>query len=52
MQRPYAREQVIAALEFDDVALAVVETQRLDPRETVQRPGEAGRGVLSSGKQH
>jgi hypothetical protein len=32
--------------EFDGVPLAVVETNRLDARETLQRPGKANRRVL------
>ena len=47
-----AREQPVAAVEFDGVALAVGEAERFDPRKTLQRPGEAGGGILSAGEQH
>ena len=47
-----AVEQPVAAVELDGVALAVVEAQRLHARKAVQRPGEAGGGILAAGKQH
>ena len=42
----------VAAFELDGVALAVVEAERFDPRKALQRPGQAGRGILPAGKQH
>ena len=41
-----------AAVEFDPVALAVIEAQRLDVIEPVQRPGEAGGRILPPREQH
>ena len=34
------------------MALAVVEAERFDAREAVERPGETGGGILAAGKQH
>ena len=34
------------------MALAIVEADRLDPVETLQRPGEAGGRILPAGKQN
>ena len=39
-------------LEFDGVPLSVVEPDRLDLAVAVERPGEAGGGILTSGEQH
>ena len=39
-------------VEFDGVALAIVETNRLDTRETLQRPGKADRRVLPAREEH
>jgi hypothetical protein len=38
--------------EFDGVPLAVVESDRLDARETLQSPGEANRRVLPARKEN
>ncbi len=34
------------------MALAVAEAERFDARKAVQRPGQAGGGILPAGKQH
>src|ERR1700720_863325 len=39
-----------AAMPVDPVALAVIETDRLDIGKTGQRPGEAGRRILPPGE--
>ena len=39
------------ARELDAVALAIVEPHGLDAVELVERPGEAGRGILAAGEQ-
>ena len=39
-------EQCVAAVELDGVALPIIEAQRFDMREALQRPGKACRGVL------
>ena len=39
-------------IELDAVALPVVESHRLDPVISLQRPGEAGGRILSTGKQN
>ena len=39
-------------VKLDRVALAVAEAEHFDAREALQRPGEAGGGILSAGKQH
>jgi len=41
-----------APVEFDPVALAVIEAERLYMREAIERPGEAGRRILAAGEQH
>ena len=41
-----------AHVELDAVALAVVETDGLDPVETIERPGETGGRILAAGKQY
>ena len=51
-QRPDAVQKPVAAGELDRMALAIVETERFDAREPLQRPGEAGRGILPAGEQH
>src|SRR6266481_7143544 len=51
-QRLDAVEQPAAAIEFDGVTLAIVETEHFDARKAPQRPCEAGRGILSAGEQH
>jgi len=38
--------------EFDGVPLAIVESDRLDARETLERPGEANRRVLPTRKEN
>src|SRR5262245_15612662 len=38
--------------EFDGVPLAIVESDRLDAGETLERPGEANRRVLPAGKEN
>ena len=38
--------------QLDAVALAVVETDGLDPGKTAQGPGQAGGGTLAAGEQH
>ena len=43
-------QYVPAALHFHMMPLSVVETDRKDAIETVEGPSEAGRGVLSAGK--
>jgi len=45
------RAHVEPAFKFDHMPLAVVETDRLDVRIAIKRPGQAGGGVLSSGKE-
>src|SRR5690606_32303103 len=45
-------EHVEAAFEFDAVPLAVVETYRFNALETLQRPREASRRVLTAGKEN
>src|SRR4051812_394522 len=40
-----------AAIEFDPMALSVIEPKRFDRREPLQRPGETHRRVLSAGEQ-
>src|ERR1700736_4556671 len=52
IQRPHAIEQPSAAIKFDDVTLPVAETQHFDACKALQRPCEAGGGVLSAGEQH
>ncbi len=39
-------------LEFDAMALAVVEAERLDAVVTLQSPGQACGGILPAGKQN
>src|SRR6185312_2938512 len=51
-QRPETVKQALAASQLDGVALAVVESQRLDAGEPAQRPGEAGCGILPAREQH
>ena len=51
-QRFDAVEQPVAAVEFDGVTLPVVEAEHFDARKALQRPGEAGGGILSAGEQH
>ncbi|MGY4337458.1 hypothetical protein ACVWW3_002364 [Bradyrhizobium sp. LM2.9] len=51
-QAPDAVEQLVAAGQLDGMALAVIEPQRFHARKAVQRPGEAGGGILAAGKQH
>jgi hypothetical protein len=41
-----------ADVQFHPVALAIVEADRLDAREAVKRPGQAGRRILPARKQH
>jgi hypothetical protein len=50
-QRSDPVEQPVAARKLNGVALAVIKPERLDARETRQRPDEAGRGILSAGEQ-
>ena len=45
-------QQAVAAVKFDGMTLAVAESERFDVRKALQRPGEAGRGILSAGEQH
>ena len=45
-------QQIGAACKLDDMTLAVAETERLDPRETFQRPRQAGRRILPAGEQY
>ena len=47
-----ARAERARCIEFDAMALAIVEADRLDVLETLQRPGQAGGGILPAGKQH
>ena len=49
--RAQARENPLPRIELDAVALAVVEADGLDARIALERPGKAGRGILSSGKE-
>jgi hypothetical protein len=49
--RPDARQDGFPRVELDAVALAVVEADRLDARIALERPGKAGRGILSSGEE-
>ena len=37
------------AVELDAMALAVIEADRLDALEAIERPGEAGRRILAAG---
>ena len=46
------RAQLGARFEFDAVALAIVEADRLDALKTVERPGQTRRRILSAGEQH
>jgi hypothetical protein len=46
-RRAHARPHV----ELDRIALAIVEADRFDAIETVERPGEAGRRILAAGEQ-
>src|ERR1700676_357229 len=43
---------MVAALKFDGVTLPVVETEHFGTGKALQRPGEAGRRILSAGKKH
>ncbi len=43
-------EHARARVKFDHMALAIVETHRLDGLKSVERPGEAGGGILAAGK--
>jgi hypothetical protein len=47
-----AVEQAVAAFKLDDMALTVIEAEHFDARKTLQRPGEAGGGILPARKQH
>ena len=49
-RQPFAQRR--APFEFDAVTLAIIEADGFDARETRQRPGEAGRGILPAGKKH
>jgi len=40
------------AFEFDGMALAAIETDRLDMRKPIQRPGQASGGILAAGEHH
>ena len=51
-QRFDARQQPVAAGKFDGVALAVAEAEHFDAGKALQRPGQAGGGILPAGKQH
>ena len=51
-QRSHAVEQAVPALQLDGVALPVIESEHFDALKALQRPGEAGGGILSAGKQH
>jgi hypothetical protein len=51
LQRPKCGPQRRGAIELDRVALAIAEADRLDARETVERPGETCRRILTAGKQ-
>src|ERR1019366_8469132 len=48
----HAVQQSVAALKLDGVTLPVVEAEHFDARKALQRPCEAGGGILSPGKQH
>ena len=45
-------KQIVAARKLDGVTLPVIEAEHFDARKALQRPGEAGGGILSAGKQH
>ena len=45
-------QHVEAAIEFDAVALAVVEGDRIDDVKTLQGPRQASRRILAAGKQN
>ena len=49
---PQGREHAQAGVELHSVLLAVVETDRLDRVEPVQRPGEARRRILPAGEEY
>ena len=42
----------IGTVLLDDVTLSIVEAEHFDARKALQRPGEAGGGILSAGEQH
>ena len=46
------RAQFGADFQLNSVALAIVEADRLDPVEAVERPGQTRRRILAAGKQH
>ena len=52
LERSARLEQAVAAVELDRVTLTIVEAHHLDPPEALQRPGQAGRGILAAGEQH
>jgi len=41
-----------AGIEFDAVALAIVKADGLHVRKVLERPGQAGGGILPTGKEH
>ena len=51
-KRLHAGQQIVAAFELDGVTLAVVEAEHFDARKALQRPGQAGGGILPAGEQH
>jgi hypothetical protein len=50
VQSRHSFAQSRANREFDSVPLAIVETDRLHPREAFKRPGEANGGILPARK--
>ena len=50
VQSRHSFAQSRANLEFDGMPLAIVETDRLHPREAFKRPGEANGGILPARK--
>ena len=41
-----------AATKFYEVALPIIKAEHLNPHKSLQRPREAGGGILSTGEQH
>ncbi len=48
---PQALDHRRPAVKLDPVALAIIEPDRFDRRKALERPGEAGRRILTAGKQ-
>jgi hypothetical protein len=51
LENPHALTHALSRVEFGAMALPVIEPQRLDASETLQRPRQADRRILPAGEQ-